>query len=239
MENSLKRIVIYITFTVFASVLSAQTSVVLSDFETWSGVGAEAKLGDKWNLGIEEQFRLKQNSTIIDEYFTGVSLRRTLVDKKLKFGVGYRFISENNFEPTYELEQRLNFDIIYYKKLNKWRLTTRLRYQNRNDIGESKSDGDYPRKHYRLRLKAEYKIKNWKLDPIASVEIFRKSEKYTIPYFSDIRFRVGTSYDMKKYGEIDIFYQIDKGLGETYPKTTYVVGVGYNYKFGNILNNKD
>lgn len=239
MENILKRVLIFTLFALFASILSAQTSVVQSDFETWSKVGAEAKLGDRWNLGIEEQFRLRKNSTTIDEYFTGISLKYTLIDKKLKFATGYRFISENNLEPTYELEQRVNFDLIYLQKLDKFRLTTRLRYQNRNDIGEKSADGDYPRQYYRLKLKAEYKIKNWKLDPVASVEIFRKFEKYTVPYFSDLRFRVGTSYDMKKYGEIEAFYQIDKGMGVSYPQTTYVVGLGYRYKFGNILNNKD
>jgi hypothetical protein len=235
----MKRIIIYVLFTTFVIIVAAQTSVVEQDFETWSKVGAEAKLGDRWNLGIEEQFRLRQNSTTIDEYFTGVSLKYTLIDKKLKFATGYRFISENHFESIYELEQRVNFDLIYMQKLNKFKLITRLRYQNRNDVGESKADGDYPRKYFRLRLNAEYKIKNWKLDPIMSFELFRKYEKYTLPYFSDFRFRIGTKYNMKKYGEIEAFYQIDRELGIVYPQTTYVIGLGYSYNFGNILTKKD
>jgi hypothetical protein len=221
------------------SALSAQTTVVRSDFETWSSVGAEAKLGEKWGVGIEEQLRLKENSAVTDEYFTGISLKYTMIDKKLKFAGGYRFISENNSEENYELEHRLNFDAIYLHSFNRLKLSTRLRYQSRNDIGEKADDGDYSRQYLRLKLKTEYKIKNWKLDPIASVELFRKFEKYTIPYFSDLRIRVGTSYDMKKFGEIQVFYQFNQEFWVSYPQTTYVIGLGYRYKLGNLLNNKD
>lgn len=239
MDIRLNKVLTFILFTMFVSALSAQTTVVKKDLETWSSLGAEAKLGKKWNVGIEEQLRLRENSTVTDEFFTGISLKYTAIDKKLKFAGGYRFISENNSKTNYELEQRLNFDVIYLHSFNRLKLSTRLRYQSRNDIGEKAVDGDYSRQYLRLKLQAKYKIKNWKLDPIASVELFRKFEKYTIPYFSDLRFRVGTSYNMKKFGEIQAFYQINQEFGVSYPQTTYVIGLGYRYKFGNLLNNKD
>ncbi len=232
----MKRIIIYVFFTAFVTAVAAQTSVVEQDLETWSGVGIEAKLGKKWNLEIEEQLRLNKNSSTLDEYFTGASVKYTIIKKHLKVATGYRYISENNLESVYDKEQRFNFDIIYLHSFNQLKFSTRLRYQNRNDIGEKIADGDYPRQYYRLRLKTEYKIKNWKLDPIMSVEFFRKYEKYILPYFSDFRFRIGTKYNMKKFGEVQAFYQIDKELGVSYPQTTYVIGLAYRYNFGNILN---
>lgn len=212
-----------------------QTTVVTRDLETRSSIGIEAGLGSKWDFGIEQQFRLRKNSTALDEYFTGGSVRFEIIDKHLYLGMGYRYINDLNTEMINDKEQRLNFDLTYKQSINQLRLNARFRYANRNDIGETKAMGDYPRHNYRFRLKGEYKIKNWKLDPVCSIEIFRQYEKYTVPYFENLRFRIGTSYNLKKYGEIEAFYQIDKELGLSYPSTVYVIGIGYKYDFGNLL----
>jgi len=225
-------------FLILGLGISAQTNVVVSDLESWTSVGINAKLGKKWSLTINEQLRLKQNSTIIDEFFTGAELKYTLIDKRLKLASGYRFISEYDEESLYNKEQRFDFDILYFQPIKRFDLSARMRYQNRNDIGETAKSGDYARQHYRLKLQVGYDIKNWKCDPAFSVELFRKFERYTLPYFDNIRFRLGTDYKMKKFGEIGIFYQLDYSLGVTYPKTTYVIGLNYQYNLGNIFNKK-
>jgi len=218
--------------------ISAQTNLVVRDLETWTSVGINAKLGKKWSLTINEQLRLQHNSTIIDELFTEAELKYTLIDKRLKLASGYRFISEYDSEDVFNKEQRFDFDILYYQPLNRFDLSARLRYQNRNDIGETARSGDYARQHYRLKLQVGYDIKNWKCDPTFSVELFRKFERYTLPYFDDIRFRIGTDYKIKKIGEIEVFYQFDYSLGLEYPKTTHVIGLNYQYNLGNIFNKK-
>lgn len=234
----MKKTIFYFIFLIFSIASFAQTNVVTRDFETWSSVAIKAKFGKKWSLNIEEQIRLQENSSVMDEYFTGANIKYTLIEDHLKLGSGYRFINDYDVETGYDKEQRFNFDITYMHTFNRLELSTRLRYQNRNDIGEKIIDGDYPRQHYRLKIEAEYKIKNWKFDPIVGVELFRRNEKYTLPYYDKLRFRIGTDFKIKDYGKLDVFYQIDYGLGTAYPQTTYVLGVNYRYSFGNILKKK-
>ncbi|PLX06581.1 MAG: hypothetical protein C0596_14760 [Marinilabiliales bacterium] len=213
----------------------AQTPVVTRDLETWSSVAIEAGLGSRWDFGIEEQLRLQKNSTSIDEYFTNGSIRYTIIKKHLYIGMGYRFISDMNDDLEKDKEQRFNIDLTYKHSFNQLRLNARFRYTNRDDIGETKEMGDYHRHNYRFRLKGEYKIKNWKFDPVFSAEIFRQYEKYTIPYYENLRLRLGTDYNLGKFGTIEGFYQIDKSLGLGYSKTIYVICIGYKYDFGNLL----
>lgn len=220
----------------FVVVAAAQTNIVRSDLETWTAVGLNAKLGQKWSFTLTEQLRLEKNSSIVDQYYTSADVKYSIINKHLYLGTGYRFICENDAESGFKNEQRFDFDIIYLHSFDRLKLSSRLRYQNRNDVGEKISEGDYSIQNYRLRLQGDYNIKNWKLDPVLSVELFRRYEKYTLPYFDNIRFRLGTNYKIRNYGEIEVFYQIDRELEVLYPQTTYVIGLSYQYSFGNILN---
>ena len=58
-------------FLFISSVAFAQTN---TDFETWSSINVEVKLHKKLNLELEEQLRLKENSSEIDQYFTQIGL---------------------------------------------------------------------------------------------------------------------------------------------------------------------
>lgn len=231
-----KLLIIYlILFAVADLSLTAQNPVVVRDFETWSAIELKVGLGNRWDVEIEEQIRLWKNSSITDEVFTGLNLKYSIVPKYLKLAVGYRYIFDNRIDEGYDQEQRLNFDIIGRYGFDNLKLSSRLRYQNRNDVGEKASSGDYPTHTWRIMLEGEYKIKNWKADPVFSVELFRSSQKYTLPQFDNIRFRLGTSYGLNKFGKISVFYQLDKELGASYPKITNVFGLTYSYDFGNVF----
>jgi hypothetical protein len=235
-KNISMRFAILLVFVfVYFGFCFGQSSVVVRDFQTWSSVGLDAKLGERFSFGIEEQLRLKKNSTVLDSYLSEASLKFAIIPKQLFLGAGYRYIDDRNKELVSDKEHRYNFDLIYKQSLESFRLTARFRYQNHNDIGETIEMGDYPRHTYRIKLQSEYKIKNWKLDPVLSVELFRQYEKYTLPNFDNIRFRLGTDYKLKKFGDIGFFYQLDRSLSLSYPQTFYVFGISYKYDFGNLL----
>jgi hypothetical protein len=235
----MKKILIAILLIGFVVSALGQSNIVVRDLETWTAVELNAKLGPKWSFTLTEQLRLEKNSSMVDQYFTSVDVKYSIINKHLYLGTGYRFICENDTESGFKNEHRFDLDLIYVHSFDRLELSSRLRYQNKNDVGEKASDGDYANQNYRLKLQGDYNIKNWKLDPVISVELFRRYEKYTVPYFDNIRFRVGTNYKIRNYGEIEAFYQIDRELGVLYPQTTYVVGLSYQYKFGNILNKKN
>ena len=52
--------------------------------------------------------------------------------------------------------------------------------------------------------------------------------------FDKLRLTVGTSYGLKKYGDISLFYRMERELMPTYvdyPKTTNIIGLNYTYTF--------
>ena len=202
-------------------------------------------LENKLDLGLTQEFRFDDNSSHLDNYFTQLSVKYELF-KGFKFGVAYRFI-RNNKSSGYKNEQRVNFDASYKHKLNNLTLEYRFRFQNHDEIGRSFEEGDDITKKYRLRLKAEYNIKNWKLDPYLSIEGFFAQEKGSINYIESItetsrfsgsekfRFTLGTKYKINKFLEVGGFYRIEKEL-KSYPGfyntpgTFYIGGINLTLK---------
>lgn len=226
----MKHLILLVSLT-FSVVTFSQDSVLVRDFETWSGVTLKKSfLEKKLNLQLTQEFRLNSNSTHMNNYFTEIAAGYEIF-KGFEAGLGYRFI-RNNTKNGYKNEQRLNADISYKHKLDRLELSYRFRYQNRNEIGVSRDEGDDPINKYRFRLKAEYNIKNWKLDPYVSSEIFYSQEVSRVNYvpsitevenisaFQKLRFTVGTSYKLNDRFELNGFYRLERDF-KTYPPVYY------------------
>lgn len=233
-------------FILFISSLSfAQDSTVVSDFELWTGVSVKKSFLDKkLGLGLKQEFRFDENSSHLDAYFTDLNADYEII-KGFQLGLGYRFI-RNNKNSGYKNEDRFYVDANYKHKLERFTLRYRFRFQYHDEIGQTKEEGDYPDTKFRLRIKAEYDIKKWKLDPYLSFEAFFKRETSTFNYISSItetervsgfeklRFTLGTSYKMNDLMEIGAFYRIEQEL-KSYrnfyntPATYYIVGINLTF----------
>lgn len=217
----------------FSSQVIAQTeegtTIVTQDLESWSKIGFKFKPHKKFSIGLDQGFRFNKNSTILDQMFTEASFKLKATDK-LKFGLGLRYISDRGGNDLFDNDFRLNLDAIFKHKVSDFTLQYRFRYQNRNEIGLSSEEGDYFKNYIRLKVGVKYNIKDWKFDPKFSTEIFRDLTKVT-GGFDKLRFTLGTSYDLKKYGELGIYFRLEKELGASYPKTTNIVGLNYVYTF--------
>ncbi len=240
MNKTFKTILSLVFFTaIFSSSFSQEgTYVEVRDFETWASAGLRLKLNKKWELTLTEQYRLKTNSSVTDQFFTQVEANYIGLDN-LELGGGFRFIRENDNVGNiqgYESHTRFNLDLAYKHDISRFKMSYRLRYQSKNEIGVSKEEGDYANQHLRLKLGTTYKIKNWKLDPKVSVEIFRYFEKEQQNEFDKFRMTVGTDYEFKKIGTFSAFYRMELELNATYPKTTNILGLKYLYTFK--INNK-
>jgi Protein of unknown function (DUF2490) len=233
-------------FLILSPLISfAQDSTVVSDFEMWAGVSVKKSfLEKKLDLALTQEFRFDDNSTHLNQFFTELKAEYEFIDG-LSFGLGYRFI-RNNKNSGYTNEQRIIADLSYKHKLDRLSLSYRFRFQNHDEIGLSHSDGDDITKKYRLRVKAEYNISNWKLDPYLSIEGFFAQEKMGINYvetitetrkvsgFEKIRFTFGTKYKINKLISIGAFYRIEQEI-KSYPNVyntpaTYYIG-GLNLSF--------
>ena len=224
-------------FTLFVSMclifgLNAQeedgTYYVSQDLSTWNSLSFKLKPSKAWSIALSEEFRFKTNSSELDQFFT--ELKTTY---KFYTGIwisgGYRFIGDKT-EDAIDLEQRFHGDIGYSFDVERFDFSFRLRGQTRDDLGEKRAeDGDYGRRALRLKFETKYNIKKWKLDPVASVEIFRENGKYVDAQFSKFRTTIGTQYKFEKIGTIAAFYRYQKDLNTDYGLNHSIIGLQYKF----------
>jgi hypothetical protein len=201
------------------------TFVTVQDLETWSSVSLSYKPVKAFSVGLRQELRLKDNSTTMDVYFTELEM-------KYRFKSGFslaaagRFLRENDDAGKVrgiENHFRWNADAMYKHSLGRFKLKYRLRYQTRNEL---QVVGAMPTNKLRLQAGGTYNIKNWKLDPQLSVEIFRETSD---PLWEKIRVTLGTSYEFKSFGDLGVFYRLENELVGAYPKRTYILGLQYMY----------
>jgi hypothetical protein len=203
--------------------------VTVRDLEFWSSAELKYAVNKKWKLGLEEQLRLKSSASDVDQYFTEFNVKNKF-SKSMFWGLGLRYIRENDTEGNvqgYEKHFRFNLDLGFKHEIKRFDMVYRLRYQNKNELGISREDGDIANKHMRLKISSSYNIKKWKLDPEISVEIFNELGKEK--NFDKVRFTASTAYKIKKFGTIGVFYRMERELNKSYPKITHIPGIKYTY----------
>jgi long-subunit fatty acid transport protein len=192
--------------------------------ESWTSAEFNYKFNKKFDFDIAQNLRLQKNSSQLERTFSQVGINFK-PNKNFKFGIGYRFIWEQK-SSSIQTEHRWNLDGAYKFEVGELSGQTRIRFQNGKEFPLSENFAD---KHLRLKLKLDYNIKNWKFDPEFSSEIFRAVGNESTKNFNKVRFTIGTDYKLHKKHSISIFYGLEKDLNETYPKATYLVGVGYKF----------
>ncbi len=208
------------------------TIVVTQDLETWSKVGLKYKPHKKFTIGLDQGFRFKKNSSTLDQLLTDLNFKFKAT-KYLNFGLGLRYIFDRGGNDLFDNDFRINMDVIFKHSAKNFKFQYRFRYQNRNEIGLSKEEGDSFKHYLRLKAGIKYSIKNWKFDPTFSTELFRDMTKVT-GGFDKLRFTLGTTYSLKKIGKLDLYYRLERELGFSYPKTTSIIGLNFTYTFKKI-----
>lgn len=74
--------------------VSAQSG---DDFGMWYELGAEKKISKKWSVGIDGEFRTRNNTRTADRWSAGLSAEYKFF-KGLKAAAGYTFLYDNNPE---------------------------------------------------------------------------------------------------------------------------------------------
>ncbi|WP_298496749.1 DUF2490 domain-containing protein [uncultured Algibacter sp.] len=204
----------------------------LNDLYSWNSIGLKYKLNKKWAFSLEQHLRLKEDISEIDEYFTQFEAKYKIFKNFALVG-GLRYLRENDNQGNiqgYENHFRFQFDAIYKHNIDKFSLAYRLRYQNKNEIGISHDEGDYANQNIRLKTSFKYNLRDWKLDPKVSAEIFNRfQEDNDNNGFNKYRLTFSTDYTIKNFGEIGLFYHFEKQLNVDLPEIKRIIGLKYTY----------
>ncbi|MGB1120527.1 MAG: DUF2490 domain-containing protein [Saprospiraceae bacterium] len=214
-----------------------------TDVELWTAVGFKYDFHKRFSFELEEQFRLKDNLSTFSQLFTEGTLTYDpgKVDflKPLELSLSGRHITRNDTkgkQQGIEYFFRYNLDADYELDFNRFSVGYRFRFQSRNQLGISELEGDIPINDIRHKVSLEYNIKDWKIDPKLSFELFSRNDDQTTYEIARYRVRLGSDYSFVKRQDLSFFVMYEKELNQVEPETLY--GIGLKYEFGFKRKNK-
>lgn len=224
-----KFILSFILSTLLLFCASAQKS---NDAGMWATFTIQHPLSKKINFVIDQEFRLKENYQRINLFYTNIGIDYKY-NKFLKISPTYRTIQKRRLDGTYSYRHRLMLDVTLKKKLNKFTLSERIRYQAEvQDLYTSKK-GKLLEQFLRLKTDLKYSL-NDDITPYISCELryqIRAPRGDGPSYdkgFHRIRNVLGVEYQINKKNSVNLYYLIQSEFNISTPESIYILGIAYS-----------
>lgn len=244
----MKKLICAITCVLMPLLASGQDNK--SDLGLWASVGAEKKIDKKLTVGVEAEFRTRNDFKTVDRWSGALDASYKIL-RWLKLSGGYKFIydnnkekityhsdgSYNNWRPSYwGTRHRVHADLTTSIDVGRFDISLRERWQytyrpgvttERYDFDNSKWEDTTVRGKgknvLRSRLQAKYDIRHSKITPHASVELFNAWS------LQKTRYTIGADWKLKQH-EIGAYYRYQDARDEDEPDG-HVLGLNYKFKF--------
>ncbi len=201
-----------------------------TDLESWTGFNIEYKVNKFIELNLEEQIRLKDNLSAVDNYFFQPEISVDLF-KFLSWNTAYRFIRENDNKGKiqgYENHNRIQTELEIEQEISRVTLKARARYQYKIEFGPDIVDAE-PSQAIRYRLKADYNIRKWKMDPEISAEIFRSFRDPDQSGNYRYRLFAGSELELSKKLDLGFAYGYSHSLNSEEITIRHIASLGLKY----------
>jgi hypothetical protein len=203
-----------------------------NDAGMWATLTLQHNFTKKINLVVDQEFRLKENYQRINLFYTNIGIDYKL-NKFIKISPTYRAIQKKRLDGTYSFRHRLMLDVTLKKKLQKFTLSERVRYQIEvQDLYTSKK-GKLAEQFLRFKTDLKYAV-NENLTPYVSCELRYqiKSPRGDGPQFDKefhrIRNVLGIEYQINKKNSINLYYLIQSEFNISTPESIYILGIAYS-----------
>jgi hypothetical protein len=201
-----------------------------NDAGLWSTFNLDKKLHDKFSVFLTEEFRLRENFTMVNLFYTdlGVEVRPV---KFLKVSLAYRLIEKNLDDEMYSYRHRLMLDITVKKKFGDFVLSYRHRLQSEVRNIYTSRDGSLPEWYSRNKFTVKYDFGK-KIVPYIGAE-FRYQISNPRALESDgtwhrSRYSAGLDYKVNDKSTFGLYYLIQNEYNVSAPQDLYIVGVEYS-----------
>jgi hypothetical protein len=213
--------------------LNGFSQVVYPDFGMWNTISIEKKLNKKISVSIDEEFRLKENLSRINLFYTNLGVNYKF-SKKLKAALIYRNTQKNADARGYDIKHRIMIDIIYKEKLSKkFNLTFRQRFQFENENIFSSNDGKYIESFLRSKFDLSYNItKKIKTSLSEELRFQLHDPRNDETDYGLRRFRhcLGIDYDISSKSTMGAYYLIQNEITTYKPNELYIFGLQYSFQ---------
>jgi hypothetical protein len=202
-----------------------------NDAGLWTTINLEKKLKNNFSAFLTEEFRLKENFSTINLFYTdvGVSFRPASI---LKVSLAYRFTQKHLLDDSYSFRHRLMLDITLRKKFTNIVLSYRHRLQTELIDVESSEKGQVPEWYSRSKIEAKYDVGK-KYTPYASFELryqfFNPRDMESDHTWHRYRAALGVDYELSKKSALGFYYLIQYEWNVSSPNNLYIVGIEYSH----------
>ncbi|MES2565956.1 MAG: DUF2490 domain-containing protein [Bacteroidota bacterium] len=203
-----------------------------NDAGMWATLSLQHPLTKKINLVVDQEFRLKENYQRINLFYTNIGIDYKLY-KFLKISPSYRAIQKKRLDGSFSYRHRLMLDVTLKKKLKKFTLSERVRYQIEVQDLYTNKKGKLAEQFLRLRTDLKYSL-NEHITPYFSCELRYqiRSQRGDGPLYNDgfhrIRNVLGFEYQLNKKNSVNIYYLIQSEFDISTPESIYIFGIAYS-----------
>ncbi len=199
------------------------------DFLSWYRLKAGGDLTKKISMSVEQQVRLHENSTRVEQTFTEIGLVYDL-PKGFELAAAYRFSWVQNTDQSYKNRHRYNIDLGYGKKFWKLKADFRARFQHRPStyLINERLEPEASPMVVRLKWSVSYtKLKKWV--PGLAFEAFIRLEDPELRGVNKFRYKASLARDLPKRMEVGMFYMLETEYSGDTPSFVSVVGINFSY----------
>jgi|GEM_PF-3051262 len=198
-----------------------------NDFQIWYSLSTDAKIGDKWTVELSNEVRTSCNGSIYNKNLFDVGAEYE-INKRLDAGLFFRYTTEY---PT--LSDRTS-NPEYYGTLQWGKKFDRIQLSARFRAGSDEDDNPLDGKEWehRERLKLNYNLNGFPLNPVFSAELFFPAAQN----FLDLsKTRILTGVTWKPGKENNHNFSFMYGWQHTYndrvPENDFLLCVEYKFTF--------
>lgn len=204
------------------NVLGQQKDAVL-----WTSIQIEKKITRHFSATLFNQYSFNQNVSELGYMFVDAGVVYKY-NSNLSASVNYRFAEVKNLANNYEDRQSLYADLAYSKGVGNFSFGFRTRYQviyyGLNLENNYRDNRKFSRNKFTLRYKIDARYSVY----VSEEQFFRWN---TVDKTVAWRTSCGLFYQFNLYNRIELFYFIQNQVNRIRPRTDYVSGITYYYKF--------
>lgn len=221
-----------IFFYFYLCILIPISSQTISDAGLWSTINIEKKLNKKTSLFLTEEYRLKENFSQTNLFFTEFGAEYK-VFSNLRTSFSYRLSEKRKEDLTFAIRHRLSLNLTFKKEFTD-NLTFMYRQRIQTEVAEfySSKNGKTPDWLYRHKFSLKYKI-NKSFSPYISYEIryqiYDPNAIEANKLFNRNRYVAGLNYKLNKRNSFEIYYLIQNEFNVSKQGKDYIIGLEYTF----------
>lgn len=219
-------------FSAFVLYFSSSLAQQSKDAGMWATFSVQHPLSKKINLVIDQECRLKENYQRINLFYTNLGIDYKL-NKSIKISPTYRTIQKQRLDGSFSYRHRLMLDVTLKKKLKKFTLSERVRYQIEVQDLYTSRKGKLAEQFLRFKTDLKYSL-NDRITPYISCELryqIRSPRGDGPEYdhdFHRVRNVLGIEYQLNKKNSVNLYYLIQSEFNISTPESIYILGIAYS-----------